>query len=351
MSVCMIACTVAMYWFLYNEMMSLYYYYKIYYNLWLFAWLLVVMAFHIMIHKNQLPSFFSYMSMIAMIAVLTFTNYDVKMWERMENYNDYQVPKHFFPLYWTNMETLQAGYEEYIMPEEILDVFSYTAEQMGDEKIPALVANEDYFYWHDGMRAQNTRSYRAFRNELMDILRKMDKNGIKHIVIDKEDEVYQNYQNYFKLCKVVYENPRAAVLTYAGESWCDILSVLPEYSEGKLELYSYIKKNLKEERVPLMAEKASCVDYVIYREKTKKKCNDCYPWNYSPKENLDNLNELGIKYVLLLHEDAFYQQNQAYFDAQEIVFENEAGKIVRCIGNSWMTEYEAAVETEEASAP
>ena len=190
-----------------------------------------------------------------------------------------------------------------------------------------------------GLRAQNTRKYKPYNRELMDILVKMDKNGITKIFVDKEDKIYQQYENYFSLCKAVYENERAAILTFPGESWCKILPYVNGYDEGKLELYKYVKKHLKNERVPLMAAKESCLDFIIYRQKTKQKSTDCYTWNFNPKENLDNLNQLGIKYITVLYGDSYYQENQYYLDGQETVFENESGKIIKCAGDSFSTEY------------
>jgi len=100
-----------------------------------------------------------------------------------------------------------------------------------------------------------------------------------------------------------------------------------------------VKKHLKNERVPLMAAKESCLDFIIYRQKTKQKSTDCYTWNFNPKENLDNLNQLGIKYITVLYGDSYYQENQYYLDGQETVFENESGKIIKCAGDSFSTEY------------
>lgn len=73
--------------------------------------------------------------------------------------------------------------------------------------------------------------------------------------MDKEDKIYQQYENYFSLCKAVYENERAAILTFPGESWCKILPYVNGYDEGKLELYKYVKKHLKNERVPLWQQR------------------------------------------------------------------------------------------------
>lgn len=339
MALFMVVCTCVMYGFLINHMMSFYYYFKIYYNLWLFGWLLCVMAADILADEKQLAGFYAYVGFIGILALFTFTNYDMNMWEFDPGYNEASVPKHFLAIYWNNLDTSQKDYGEYTILPDLMEVMSYAAEELDDDKIPALVADDRTFYWFDGMRAQNTRKYKPYNRELMDILVKMDKNGITKIFVDKEDKIYQQYENYFSLCKAVYENERAAILTFPGESWCKILPYVNGYDEGKLELYKYVKKHLKNERVPLMAAKESCLDFIIYWQKTKQKSTDCYTWNFNPKENLDNLNQLGIKYITVLYGDSYYQENQYYLDGQETVFENESGKIIKCAGDSFSTEY------------
>ena len=50
----------------------------------------------------------------------------------------------------------------------------------------------------------------------------------------------------FSLCKAVYENERAAILTFPGESWCKILPYVNGYDEERWEhACKYVKKHLK----------------------------------------------------------------------------------------------------------
>lgn len=339
MSICMILVAVAMYVLWYNYLMSTYYYYKIYYNLWLFGWLLAAAALDILIEQKQAVVFSSYFGMIAGIALITLTNYDYNMWHHNVDYNGSYAPKNIFSLYRFNMDSLLEDYETYEISPMVMDVCRYAVEEADDGVIPALTSDERIRYWFDAMRAQNSRNYAVTKRELMDTLRLMDQKGISKILVIKDDGYYEQYEEYFKHCKVVYENKQAAILTYPGESWCKIVSGIGNYSKDKLKLYQYVKKNLSDVRVPLMAEKSAVLDYVVYEKRTKQSSADCYSWNFNPKENLDNLNALGIRYVLLLNDDTFYQNNQYYFDSQEVVFENSAGKIVKCVGNTWSTEY------------
>lgn len=99
----------------------------------------------------------------------------MNMWEFDPGYNEASVPKHFLAIYWNNLDTSQKDYGEYTILPDLMEVMSYAAEELDDDKIPALVADDRTFYWFDGMRAQNTRKYKPYNRELMDILVKMDK--------------------------------------------------------------------------------------------------------------------------------------------------------------------------------
>lgn len=349
---CMIACTIAMYILTYQKFMSFYYYYKIYYNLWLFGWLFAAMALDILAEKKQLVSYFSYGAMIAGIALLTLTNYDYHMWHHDANYNGEYATKNLFSLYRYNMDRVLLDYKDCTLSEKLMDVYTYAAEQLEDETIPALITDQAYYCWFDAMRAQDRdRAKKYFwpgRRELMDIVTQLDRQGIEKVMVTKIDEFYLTNKAYFDLCGVIYENEEAAIYARPGESWTGIVNVIEGYSKEKLELYNYAKKELKDQRVPLMADRSASVDFIIYRKRAGQRMTDCYSWDFNAKENLENLNDLGIQYMLVLFEDPFYQSISAYLEGQETVFENSAGKIVRCKGEKWSTQYaESVVEYTE----
>ena len=343
MALCMLACTIAMYVLTYQKLMTYYYYYKIYYNLWLFGWLFAVMALHVMAEKKQLVSYFSYGIMIAGIAALVLFDYEGMMWKHDANFNGDYATRNLFSLYRYNMDSMETNYLDYTKPKSVMDVYMYAAEQMEGERIQPLITDQGAYCWFDAMKAQDRGTSKKFwpsQYELMDIVKRLDKAGIEYVAVLKVDEFYQTNQEYFSLCEEVYGNETAAILKRPGESWTGIVRVMDDYSKDKLQLYRYVKKHLSGERVPLMADRSASVDYIIYRKRAKQKMTDCYPWNFDPKENLENLNSLGIKYMLVFYDDPYYQSISSYLDRQETVFENEAGKIVRCNGDSWSTSYQ-----------
>lgn len=342
MGLCMLLCTIVMYVFTYQKWMTFYYYYKIYYNLWLLGWLFAVAALEISAEKKQLVSYFSYGTLIVGIAALTLTNYDYNMWHHDANYNGEYATQNLFSLYRYNMDSLLTDYKDYTMSTDLLEVYQYAVEELEDENIPALITDQARYCWFDAMRAQDREGAKIYwpqKNELMDIVRRLNKKNIENVIVAKVDDFYITNKEYFDLCEVVYENDAAAIYARPGDSWTAILKKIDNYSEEKLELYKYVNKKLKGERVPLMADRSASVDFIIYRKKTKQNMTDCYSWKFDAKGNLDNLNELGIKYMLVFYDDPYYQSISEYLNGQETVFENGTGKIVRCIGENWSTQY------------
>lgn len=67
------------------------------------------------------------------------------MWEFDPGYNEASVPKHFLAIYWNNLDTSQKDYGEYTILPDLMEVMSYAAEELDDDKIPALVADDRTF--------------------------------------------------------------------------------------------------------------------------------------------------------------------------------------------------------------
>lgn len=337
LSLCMVAITIAMYVLWYQYLMSTYYYYKIYYNLWLLGWLLAMMTLDIMAEKKQLPAFASYFGLVAGLAVITLMNYDVRTWNHNIDYNYGFVPKNVFYLYRYNADCLLTDYADYELSPQIMDVFAYGVGENETEKVVILSDNDIYKYWFNAMTVE--KSYNVSQYELPRLLKIMNNQNVKRLLLCKDDNFYNEYKDYFELCPVIYENDAAVIVGCPGKNWLDVTSA-GNYDKNKLKLYRYVKKNLTGERVVLFADKTAAADFIAYKKKTKQIMTDCYTWNFSARGNIDNLNNLGIRYIVLLYEDEYYQQNHYYFDSQETIYENEAGKVVRCIGDYWSTQYQ-----------
>ena len=55
------------------------------------------------------------------------------------------------------------------------------------------------------------------------------------------------------------------------------------------------------------------------------------------EQNLKALKSVGTEYIIVEYGDAFYERIRNYLDQEEIIYENEAGKIIRLTSeeNKW----------------
>lgn len=317
----------------YNGMMPKENYYKLYYYLWLLGWLLVTVALDIATETGELVEFFSYAGMIGVLAFIVLSNYDERMIAKTYHTDGDYTTKNFFSLYRYNADMMLVDYEEYQVSEDALAGYEYAIGQQ--EQVPILTEDITTEMWYDALGGEDSAAYSLSQNGLPDVLAILNENGIDKVVVRKDRSEYLEYWNYFDLCEAVFENEDVAVYTKPGNDWRAVYDMeAAEYAQ-KVELYTYVKDELAGEMVPLMARKPACVDFIMYEDITGNSSMEYYTWNYGERENIENLNAHGVKYVVLLKEDAYYEANHGYYEGQDILFENEAGIVVRCGGEEW----------------
>jgi hypothetical protein len=217
-----------MYIFWYQGLMSTYYYYKIYYNLWLCGFLLAVMALHILSEKKHMVLFYSYFTLMLGMAYLSVSDYDALLEEQDETMNESYATSRLFPLYHENAEAFRTDYEEsYKLPDYILDICSYVADQTGEEYVPMIAEAGDWRYWLDGMKGVAVQIGIIINNAqtIEEQLYLLDIAGAQKIVVVKTDENYELYQEYYDRCNVIYDNGNAALISCPGNTWSELLTV------------------------------------------------------------------------------------------------------------------------------
>lgn len=329
MSICMIAFTVLFYILWYNYMMSTYYYYKIYYNLWLLGWLIAVIVVDCLVKDGHIVVIFSYLSMIGVMSWISLTNYDYRLARHDESYNGSYATSQIFSLYQFNMESILTDYAQYEITPQMLKVFSYSIENLSDKEVPIVCKNSSITYWYDGMRGKSSKGYYGTDEEWIDIAKKMDDNDVNRVLVLKNDAVYQEHQEYFEECVVIYENSEAAIYSQKGNAWTDVSDMGIEMYGEKQMLYKYIVDHLQDQEVPLLATQDSYMDFLDYYYNTSKLSTNYYTWEYDKEELKNNLIVNDINYVLLLKDDDYYKENEGYYRSQKVLYENEAGMIIR----------------------
>lgn len=219
---CMVVCTAVMFAVWYQGLMSTYYFYKIYYNLWLMGMILVVFALDIMADKDQLSAFYAYASMIVLMVVISLTCYDDKNTERDPYYDSYYATEKVMPLYRYNLDYLRKDFEAFRISDGLLSAMEYvlTDEEYG--RIPITADNIGVVRWYEGITVQSMHDS-IDSLELPEIVEYLDANQIKKITVSKTDPMYEEYTEFYMSCDVVYENSEAAVLSNGGRSWSMLL--------------------------------------------------------------------------------------------------------------------------------
>lgn len=330
LSIVMIVCTIILYVFWYQGKISNYDYYQNYAVLWLFGWLLAVLALAISAENGELPQCFSYAGFVGTLALLVISGYA----GRVAGYDGSYVTKNFFSLYRYNTDCLLADYGEYRVSDSTLETYQRVMDDYNGERVPILTEDIGEQNWYDAITDNDSTAYSLTQYGLPEALERLNQNQVQAVVTQKDSEEYKEYKAYFELCQEEAATD-AAIYRTSGEDWTDISETSIEGYAERMKLYNYVKAELSEEQVPLMARKESILDFILYKKATGNLSAEFYTWKYSERENIQNLNAHSIKYVVLLKNDTYYIGNQMYYDGQDIVFENEAGMVVRCIGEEW----------------
>lgn len=330
--------TIILYILWYQDKLDTYFYFLNYYNLWLLGWILVTAVLEIMAETKQLPIFFSYVGMIVALAVLTLTNYDYHMWHHNVQYNGMYVTKNFFPLYRQNMDALLRDYSEYEVPENIFTMYEYLDAEQSGKTLRSITESEVFQYLFDAFVGGKSELCRLDKRDFPDIIKQLETDGADVAVVIKDEAQYQMYQNYYEECDILYENDGAIAYVPEDGDWMGVRDTSDNYIEQKEELFSQALTDV-EDIVPLMASADSYMDFILYEDVTGKSMEDFYTWKYSPVDNLHNLNAHGVKRIVVLKDDEYYQTTKDYFERHKVIYENEAGYILECEGTEWSTTY------------
>ena len=207
-SVMMIAA--GMYWLCSQGYISNYYFYKIYYCLWIMAWLLVTMHLDILIEQHQLIYSGIYGSVIVCLALLQIGNSEnnyLGKWSATAEING-----DFFDLYENNLSYFELDYASEALetagrysPPELLDTYEYIWENYKDDTIWFLSDHGNYMQgrWFstilgkfDNIAYEN---YEQFMNEYLWM-------NNAFIVMGKQSNIYGQTQYLYDKSQIAYED-------------------------------------------------------------------------------------------------------------------------------------------------
>lgn len=334
-SLAMLGCTAILYVFWYNDRITNYNYYRNYAILWLLGWLLAVLALDISVEMKEAPQFFSYAGLVVILAVLSLSGIEESGQSTTELDGTYAA-RNLFSLYRYNMDCLSNDYGAYGVSEEFLAACEDVAENYSGEETPLLTEEDDLRMWYDAFTDNDSSSYSLALYGLPEVAGRLETDGIRMIAVTKDTQDYQNYRSYFEQCPASGGNDAVVLYGLPGDDWTDVYAKEDADYEEKLELFTYVKEELEGVQAPLVAGKESCIAFIMYEDVTGMDSAAFYTWEYGVREYIANLELQDVRYVTLLKEDSYYAANGGYYAGQDVVFENDAGMVVRCSGEAWI---------------
>ena len=338
LAVFLMTVTIGVYIAWYQERVDINGYFKLYYYLWAVGWILTAQALELAFDDGELPEAFAYAGMLGVLLLLELSGAGDILVQRqsMDSMYDFYETENLLALYRYNAEQMRTDHTDGRLSEETLQIYQSVAERGTKSEI--LTGDANRGRWFEALTGGSFTDSSFEGEALPDLLRRMQDDGDGQLVVWKDDPAYEKYERYLEECPVIQSEEEIIVCGAKGGDWLDVSWSKEAQDENRQELFGYVREHLNEETVPLLAAEESYMDFILYEAVSGNASTDFYTerFTYSPAGSIVNLNARGVRYVVLLKDDPYFETGHAYFDRNgEVVYENEAGKIVQCQGDEW----------------
>lgn len=186
-------------------MLSGYYFYKFYYLLWMFCWLVCAEAIEYFWNKDRMAVCAYGIPFVTAIAFL-FSNTAGKLADgNLVNANT----KGIFPIYETSYRCVAEQNEEHLAQKDALaDVSGYIIENYTEHRqdIPMINSYEKSYLnqWYKAFTG--SRSYTVYEKGFDEILNELEEGGYRYMVIYKATDYYAENEATVNRYEVIYDN-------------------------------------------------------------------------------------------------------------------------------------------------
>ena len=189
------------------NVMSPYYFYKAYYLLWLFSWLMLIDAMDYLMDKDK-GIVAAYGIAFSLPLFMTISGADNSLEEKGIVVNE----KHssFYPSFYPILD----GYAYYLDEENnwledkeaLLGISDYILKNVSDEKgVPLIACDGRWGYWYYSF-TRNESVYVADSNELLDALSEYVQAGYDYVVIHQNSDTFRNVEKELEKYERVFDN-------------------------------------------------------------------------------------------------------------------------------------------------
>lgn len=331
----------AWFWLMSQGNMSMYYYYRMYYVLWLIAWLMVGHCVSIMMEEGEKHVVMAYTVFYVSAALLSAVGVNEKIYRiNHDLYMNGQQTSSLFPLYRTNYLSATSD-RKTVMSEQELQLCNYVIDNY--EKMPIVysVYSNMQANWYQGITGRKDKNMLLTLDfySIRDIFDSFQNIEARYFAVFKVDLFYQRYKEViFDKLEVVYENEDGAIYGRSDLQWVSLIDDNECLNQSEENLFDFVEDNYRGVKIPLLCERELWQKAEYYALYTGGESYDYWdmftPETFIPTTYILNNNE--VKYITILKDSEMYRVNQQYFDAQQIVYENDAGMLVQHAGTGWM---------------
>lgn len=183
-----------------------YYYYKFYYPLWFFSFVLAIQGMEELLEK-QWEMAVSYGLVVAFLFVMHFSGIEQWMVKHPANVQDEEYAGGVFHIYDFNKAYLLK--KDKAFTEEQMDICKYVVEELEAKENVPLIANQQNYekcYWYEAITGEDSSEYYGWFYKFNKVAKKLDEQKVKYFAVFKDSAVYLENQAYFEGFSAVYEN-------------------------------------------------------------------------------------------------------------------------------------------------
>lgn len=320
-----------------------YYYYRMYYVLWLLAWLMTGQTICMMLKEKKAFELAAYAGFYGIVIFTSLTDLDIKLWNADNRLYSNENQRHttLAPLYKYNLQVMTRNFEP-IISEQEFELFNYVIENMEGEWVPMLTAEytDIHSKWYRGIVWQwyDETAYDLQYRSLYQALMNLENDASQYFMILKMEPMYQNYQNeVFGNFEIVWENECGAIYRRPESGWASAVDDIELIADSDREMLKAIMNMGIKPYVVYDIEgggQFAAYSYIYTGATISSWINTISAEDFIPCTY--RLNNEEVEYLLVCKDSEVYQYNQEYFDRQEIVLETEECMLVHYVGTGWM---------------
>lgn len=194
------------------DVIGAYYFHKLYYPLWLFAFVLTAEALE-KLWTDSKDLLISMFAVFACVALLFWTNIESRLVYSGKGLSSSDKSTVVFDIWSYNRMLYNSRYLKY--SEEYFEACNYVIEELKEEEkaVPLLATQENYSacFWYEGITGESCSDFYGWFYPFDVVKEKIENKEINYFVVYKDSPIYAAYEDYFEEFEYVFENELALV--------------------------------------------------------------------------------------------------------------------------------------------